>query len=795
MVYINIDMGKQMKNFRKTIYLSIIFLTFLLVGVFSPNFLLKVDAEQSGDGTINNPYLISSIEDFTDRLEENGYSGHYKLMNDLDLSSNQDWTPIGDDDNPFTGVFDGNGKSIKNLQLKNEGKYLGFFGKVENAQIKSLKINANAELSDDTELSRIEVGAIAGRAKNSYIARCQVEFDLTLNDYSDSIHYSIAAGGAVGYGNGLTIKECGIRVKMNITQNVSGVANSHFGGVVGQIDGGEISLTYVAPSDSLVEEIKDKGSINALDGDDADIIINNQTNNAQVTFGGIVGYASGRSLEVFNNIYASIYYTETPTKITAGGVIGRINENVSTRPKVNNIVYSRYLSIPNLAVSNFKGAVGNSEDANFIPNSSNSSITAMPTASFYAEDNWLKIKSWNFEDVWKNESIIQYSNYFFPNLQEFSTYTIKLSTHLNVVMQGENYKSGYINLVFVGADNEDISATEQTFSAGETIKIKASFYSESNNPSRNFQNYYEFTNWVLGDSAVAEAQANSSNGYSVNFANNESILEFVASAKTEGTYGINITGKEVKIKVNLIIENQESEEELFGSIDYIKMGNVIENKTENFEIQGVKYQSGVAIFLEAQDLSTSEYVFAQRWGDSYLENNYAITRKISIELDNSRATTTSKFFPKVEYDADEGLIANIICYFSNNTSTLTLKTTNGGKISVDDGEAFKGTQTQKVVNNRTKRYTAIAEEGFKFIGWEVDGEILSTNTTYEYSINSEKTLVAKFEALSGVAGSSFPTWAIIVIVVGSLLVIGVVIFIIIKIRKNSFRGYRSNYRY
>ena len=26
-------------------------------------------------------------------------------MNDLDLSSNQDWTPIGDDDNPFTGVL------------------------------------------------------------------------------------------------------------------------------------------------------------------------------------------------------------------------------------------------------------------------------------------------------------------------------------------------------------------------------------------------------------------------------------------------------------------------------------------------------------------------------------------------------------------------------------------------------------------------------------------------------------------------------------------------------------------
>ena len=41
MVYINIDMGKQMKNFRKTIYLSIIFNIFISGG-FSPNFLLKL---------------------------------------------------------------------------------------------------------------------------------------------------------------------------------------------------------------------------------------------------------------------------------------------------------------------------------------------------------------------------------------------------------------------------------------------------------------------------------------------------------------------------------------------------------------------------------------------------------------------------------------------------------------------------------------------------------------------------------------------------------------------------------
>ena len=45
----------------------------------------------------------------------NNLSGKYILMNDINLSSWGEWTPIGTDRAPFTGVFDGNGWSITDM--------------------------------------------------------------------------------------------------------------------------------------------------------------------------------------------------------------------------------------------------------------------------------------------------------------------------------------------------------------------------------------------------------------------------------------------------------------------------------------------------------------------------------------------------------------------------------------------------------------------------------------------------------------------------------------------------------
>ena len=82
-----------------------------------------------GNGTKDNPYLISGKEDldkFRDLVNAgDSFLGEYiKLTGDIELSGSEtsQWTPIGTytsdtDNNPFAGIFDGNGHTIKGLYI------------------------------------------------------------------------------------------------------------------------------------------------------------------------------------------------------------------------------------------------------------------------------------------------------------------------------------------------------------------------------------------------------------------------------------------------------------------------------------------------------------------------------------------------------------------------------------------------------------------------------------------------------------------------------------------------------
>ena len=80
------------------------------------------------------------------------------LLNDIDLTELTEWTPIGQGKatgspsyntltNPFTGVFDGQGFTIKGIRwtfnVENETTHLhGLFGAIKDATIKNLKLGA-----------------------------------------------------------------------------------------------------------------------------------------------------------------------------------------------------------------------------------------------------------------------------------------------------------------------------------------------------------------------------------------------------------------------------------------------------------------------------------------------------------------------------------------------------------------------------------------------------------------------------------------------------------------------------
>ncbi len=85
-------------------------------------------------------YLLTTSEDLNAIGEIYPLSGNYMLANDITMSG--EWTPIGNSENPFTGIFDGNGYTIDSLMATPEAN--GFFGVAKDAVIRNVILeNAN----------------------------------------------------------------------------------------------------------------------------------------------------------------------------------------------------------------------------------------------------------------------------------------------------------------------------------------------------------------------------------------------------------------------------------------------------------------------------------------------------------------------------------------------------------------------------------------------------------------------------------------------------------------------------
>ncbi|MBR2452767.1 MAG: hypothetical protein IKB32_01810 [Clostridia bacterium] len=245
--------------------------------------------ELDGSGTEADPYLISNIDDlisFRDSVNAgNNYAGKYvKLNDDIDLSSVDNWTPIGDTtyNNKyapvdasvvFSGVFDGNNKKISNLKIErilNDAKgadadaNLGLFGITgEGAVIKNLTIT-NVDINTDGR----NVGALAGVAHKTVLENITINGNIqikggnnvsgvcAMSRYYDmsatNITVSGAAGSTITGGNivGGIFAEIAPNGSTQIFENLSveniainGVGG--VGGIVGLLTNGAVSNVSV----------------------------------------------------------------------------------------------------------------------------------------------------------------------------------------------------------------------------------------------------------------------------------------------------------------------------------------------------------------------------------------------------------------------------------------------------------------------------------------------------------------------------------------------------------------------
>lgn len=83
---------------------------------------------------------------------------NYRLEADIDLGGYQ-WTPLGTKEQPFFGIFDGNGHTVRNFELQCSGECVGFFGAVSGAVC---NLNLENMCLFGTAEDGCAVGAIAG---------------------------------------------------------------------------------------------------------------------------------------------------------------------------------------------------------------------------------------------------------------------------------------------------------------------------------------------------------------------------------------------------------------------------------------------------------------------------------------------------------------------------------------------------------------------------------------------------------------------------------------------------------
>lgn len=194
---------------------------------------LSVHAQYGGgDGTAERPYLIFTAEHLNAvGANPDDWDKHFKLMADIDLAGHtaSEFVTIGNYDVPFSGVFDGNCRTISNL--RQVGEYLdcpGLFGIVDGWQARV----ENLTLADPNVVNGLGryVGALIGQLVEATVSNCHVR--------AGKIQGDSFVGGMIGRSNGGNILDCTAQVLVR-------GASSRVGGLIGQASWGAVERCCV----------------------------------------------------------------------------------------------------------------------------------------------------------------------------------------------------------------------------------------------------------------------------------------------------------------------------------------------------------------------------------------------------------------------------------------------------------------------------------------------------------------------------------------------------------------------
>lgn len=286
-----------------------------------------------GAGTESDPYKLSTTRDLLAMKPAlvHGQMTYFKLMNDIDMSSIENWDPLNPDGPYDLGiVFDGGGHSLKNL--KSKGKhYSSFFGvlygkcynvKFVDAEIEAVGDNSGSGViggyigtagkpgyvSDVTVSGSVTnnaagqpVGGLCGTAREAEIENCKTSGLTVINNVK-----SESVGGLCGIMRGATVRGCEADVKVvNNFGDGTPAGRTAAGGVAGR--------TNTEDDKTLID------AINIISGCVVRGTVEITKGTSNTYTGGIVGYEVKVGAQITDCV---VYATVKSAGERVGGIVG-----------------------------------------------------------------------------------------------------------------------------------------------------------------------------------------------------------------------------------------------------------------------------------------------------------------------------------------------------------------------------------------------------------------------------------------------------------------------------------------
>ena len=523
------------KTLKFSIFSLIVFLAFCGLFLFSmPCIINNVDAEiteSTADISISTP---SELENFIEGYFRDPASNSNKtvlLTADIDMSNNIiDSSVIGTEAYAFTGVFDGNGHTISNLNIdfSNTAKdyvvpsYLGLFGVTNGATIFDLKISGVTNITVSNSPNILAVGTLVGKAQNTTIENCDINATLNyvdnknqegVNEENKGIK-TINAGGYVGELVDSTIKNSLYRPDSRNGASSFSLSSifkrdAKIGGVAGVVQNSTIMFMVSAPRLSVE--------------------IASESFSGSTYIGGIFGTISQGNSKVINCVVEpTITINNNYNKTIYSGAIGGYISLPA--PYENNISYAYY----NSSLMAF-GDTTNYNANNNVTSVSDTIISHKDGARDYFES-----KKWNglYGDHWDfaNTFIIQDNNI---DLQAFQgDFAIRVTT--SSVSVDDNI------IILLNSDGTvpPNSNNELEFTSGynDTVQIKFKFNA---NVNAKIGKYYSLSSLTLrsGETKTVASFLEGDNGYRLDTMDDyDRISMSTINDEEETIYTITISG-------------------------------------------------------------------------------------------------------------------------------------------------------------------------------------------------------------------------------------------------------------